>query len=239
MTSLLEDLLDSELANNNIRITTEKVYEIVRGDIQTYKEGLARSKTLGTAKSLLEFYDLVRQAIEDYERRAGTPEVNQIRFTEEEPDVDAKTETITFSLVSREPGAFQQGAPMEARVKNMRPMLREEAVDEENPDYRKAIMGYWHDNIVRFTCWARTNKTANARAMWFEDLMDEYAWWFKLQGVSRVLFWQRNTDIVAKVGGNKWYGRPIDYFVRTEKIQVFTEKTIEEIIVRMMTKKEL
>jgi hypothetical protein len=68
--------------------------------------------------------------------------------------------------------------------------------------------------------------------------MEEYSWWFKLQGLDRVLFWGRNSDIVTTVNENKWYGRPIDFFVRTEKIRTFQEKTLEEILVRLSTKQE-
>jgi hypothetical protein len=112
-------------------------------------------------------------------------------------------------------------------------MHREEGDDKENPGYRYVIKGYWYDNLVRFTCWARSNKAANARAEWFEQLMQEYSWWYALQGVNRVLFWDRGSDIVSVVDGNKWYGRPIDFFVRTEKLRVFSEKELEQILIRL------
>jgi len=238
----LENLINSELTEDSVKLVVQEVFQIVRGDTPTKAELLQRSKTLGQAKSLLEFYDLVRQAIENDEKNRGVPEKNKILFTEEDPDVDAVTETITFSLVSREPGIFQRGSPRDAGgsnvVRNLRPRLREEKPDPEHPGYRFAITGYWYDNVVRFTCWANTNKTANARAVWFEDLMEEYAWFFTIQGVNRVLFHARQADVVAEIGGQKWYGRPIDFFVRTEKLRVFSEKTIEEIIVKLMTKSE-
>lgn len=235
--SVLQDLLRDDLLDDNIRIRVQRVYQILRGDTPTKQEELARSKTLGKAKSLLEFYDLVRQAIDDYEKRAGLAEEKKIFLTEEEPDIEARTETITLGLVSREPGAFQQGRPLEAKVRNLRPRLREEKDDPENPGYKMAITGFWYDNVVRFTCWATTNKAANARALWFQDLMEEYSWFFKINGVDRCLFVGQGTDLVLDVSGKKWYGRPIDYFVRTERLRVFSEKAIEEILIKVMTKK--
>jgi len=232
----LEDLLREDLKEDNIRIKVQEVYQIIRGDALTREQSLARSKTLGKAKSLLEYYDLVRQAIDDYEKRAGISEEKKIFLTEEEPDVDARTETIALSLVSREPGAFQQGAPQEAKIRNLKPRLREEVVDPDNSGYRMAVTGFWYDNVVRFTCWANTNKVANARAMWFQDLMEEYSWFFKIQGVDRCLFIGQQSDLVLDIQGKKWYGRPIDFFVRTERLRVFSEKTIEEIIIKIMTK---
>ena len=236
MSSLLLGLLNEELTEEEQRIIVRNVYEFAKGDLSTRKGPVDRSKTPGPAKTLHEFYDLVRQAINHYESRASVPEANKVNFTEEEPDIDSETESIVFSLVKREPGQFGQGPPLDAKHHNLKPMLREEADDPDNPGYKCAVTGYWYDNVVRFTCWARTNKAANARAMWFENLMEEYTWWFRLQGVSRVLFWGRDADIVTEVTGNKWYGRPIHFFVKTEKVRVFKQKTLEEIFIDIKTK---
>ena len=234
-TSTLQDLLNEGLDENNRRIIVETVFNL---DFSLTREhstrGSAdRSKTPGKAKSLLEFYDLVRRAVDDMETRAAIAADHRVNFTEEEPDVESQTETITYSLMKRSPGMFSGGAPFEGRVHNLVPMFRETGEDTENPGYRYAIYGYWYDNLVRFTCWARTNKVANARAEWFELLMQEYSWWFTLQGVNRVLFWDRKADIVTTVDGNKWYGRPIEFYVRTERLREFSEKALEEILIRL------
>ncbi len=205
-----------------------------------------KSRTVKPAKSLTEVYDLVRKAVEDYQKRANTPQQNQNAFTEGDPDLKVienlnaqkKSGLISFGLVKRCPGAFSQGKPFEGDVKNMRPLFRESLPDPENPSYRLAHVGYWHDNIIRFTMWAQTNKRANEMALWFEDLMDEYDWFFKAEGCNRLMFWERKEDKTLDIDGNKWYGRPIDYFVRTEKIKIFSEKTIEQIVLNIVTKQE-
>jgi hypothetical protein len=234
MAEVLEDILDEELTENQRRIYVQQAFEYIVGETtQQGRTGQTRSVTPGKAKSLLEFYDLVRQAIGHLEDRASVPEENKVRYTEEEPDTNSSTETITFSLIKREPGQFGQGAPFGAQHRNLRPILREEFTDPTHAGYRVATTGYWYDNLVRFTCWARTNKVANARAEWFEDMMEEYTWWFRYNGVSRVIYWGRGTDIVTEVDGNKWYGRPIDIFVKTEKVRVFTERELEEIFINL------
>lgn len=234
MTSLLQDLLDVDLTKEEQRIVVQQAFDFMKGDPAQRRTPTGRRNTTpGQAKTLLEFYDLVRQSVVDLQTRAGVPEENRLRFTEEEPDTNSETETITFSLMRREPGQFGQGPPFGAQHHNLRPMLREEFNDPDTPGYRIATTGYWYDNLVRFTCWARTNKAANARAEWFENLMEEYTWWFRLQGVSRVIFWGRDADIVTQVGEDKWYGRPINYFVKTEKVRVFSEKTLEEILIKL------
>lgn len=233
MGSILQDILVDDLKENDIRVKVEQIF-----DINFQQDLNPRSTTPGNSKSLLEFYDLVRQAINDYETRAGTLTVNKVIFTEEEPDADSDTETITFSLIARNPGSFSQGTTGEGRIKNRRPIQRDVGEDLENPGYKYVTNGFWYDNIVRFTMWARTNKVANVRAEWFEDFMENYIWWFRLQGVNRVLFEQRNADILTVVDNNKWYGRPIDFFVRTEKLRTFSEKKIEEILIKLAVKEE-
>jgi len=236
--STLQDILSEDQVTEEPRIIVRQQYSEIVSELRDVHPGLERSKTLGEAKSLLEFYDLVDQAIEMYETRAGIPEHYRVNFTEEQPDFESETETITFSLVRREPGAFSQGAPFQGDIRNLRPMFREEGEDPENPGYRQITTGYWYDNIVQFTCWARTNKTANKRARWFEDLMEEYAWWFTMQGCQRAIYQGQETDLVAVVNENKWYGRPINFFVRTEKLRTFKEKTLEEIYIKLAVERE-
>lgn len=236
MATGIKDLLNPDLAQNNIRIYVEKVMEDLgfqANQAHSTKQLLTRSKTPLPAKSLNEFFLLVKKVIDDMELRAGTPEEEKVVFSEEEPDVNSTSEMITFSVVSRKPGSYSQGSPFEGKVVNLRPVPRESLPDPDNPGYNLQINGYYFDNLVKFTCWARTNKEANARAMWFENLMLEYSWVFKLQGIQRVIFLEREADIVNVVDKNKWYGRPLNYFVRTEKLTVFSEKTIEDIILRL------
>jgi hypothetical protein len=229
--TVLQDILSEGLTEEQARIIVQQVSQVhVERSEDRFSD---RSKTLGQAKSLLEFYDLVRQAINDYDTRAGTIEQHRIKFTEEEPDASSQTETVTFSLVKREPGMFDQGPPFGGTVRNLRPMIREIQDDEEHPGYKRIITGYWYDNIVRFTCWARTNKRANYRAWWFENFMQEYSWWFTMSGVARVLYWGQKPDVTLTVNQNKWYGRPIDFYVKTERIRVFSEKTLEEILIKL------
>lgn len=232
MAGTLEDLLPTGVEPHKLRILVETVYDLnVQSDTLP-----AKSKTLGATKSLIEFYDLVNRALTDYQARAGISLVNYVNFTEEDPDPKDTTEVISFRLIRREPGAYSQGAPFEGSVKNLKPIVRETGVDDDNSDYRFAIQGYWYDNLIRFNCWARTNKQANERACWFEDFMEDYTWWFKLQGVNRILFWGRGEDQTVDDDGNKWFGRPLDYFVRTEKLRRFEEKKLEEILIKLDAK---
>lgn len=232
MASLLEDLLDPDLSVETRKIVIGSWYTESLGDFT--RDPALRSRTTGRAKNLIEFYSLVGDALTNYQEREGIAIEDRVRYSEEEPDIDAKTESIVLGLVKRQPGAFGKGQPFESNVLNLRPTVREVTDDKENPGYQLSTLGYVHDNIIRFICWARTNKAANRRAMWFEKFMDEYTWWFRLQGTKRVIFWGRNQDITLDISGNKWYGRPLDYYVATEDISVYSQKKVEEIVLNLL-----
>lgn len=233
--SLIQNILTDEMSTNNRRITVERIYEASFLRDTTLSQ--RKIRTPKEAKwSLTDVYTKMRQAIENYEERANTPTENRITFTEDESDRKSHTEIISVKCINRHPGLFSQGTPYDAgkagAVKNLLPILREEINDPEHKGYRIAILGKWFDNVVRLTCWARTNKRANYRADWLETLMEEYMWWFKSEGIDRCIFIDRGEDKTEDVDGNRWYGRPLDYFVRTEKISMRSEKQIEEILIK-------
>jgi hypothetical protein len=64
-------------------------------------------------------------------------------------------------------------------------------------------------------------------------MMEEYTWYFRYSGVNRIFYQGRGREIVREFHNNKIYGRPIDYFVRTEKLRVMSQKTMEEILIHL------
>lgn len=232
MDSLLRtDILDPELLKSpeRIKVYAETQFSAIISNV--VQERL--TTTPGAAKDILDVLQLIKQAITDYEERTGVNEDGKVGLIYEKPDTDLQLETISISVDSRNPGSFSQGKPGEGQVKNRRPILREIVNDPDNPGYKRAVLGYYFDNVIRLTSWARTNKQANKRAVWLESLMEEYTWFFTMYGVNRIMFegWRKNETI--DIGGNRYYGRPIDYFVRTEKLWNISQKTLEEIIIKV------
>lgn len=231
---MADSLLRNDLISNSLLVKSQSVKVIA----QTHFNGLInsaikeRTRTPEPAKNIIEVMSLISQAINDYEFRTHVTEDAKINVVYSKPDTDAVLEVISLELTKRQPGMWGQGRPFENNVTSLRPLLREEVEDPEHPGYRRAVLGYFYDNILTLTCWARTNKTANERALWLENLMEEYQWFFVYSGANRVLYQGRKEELVHEVGNNKYYGRPIDYFVRTEKIRQVSEKTLEEICIR-------
>lgn len=196
-----------------------------------------RQVTPGTAKNYFQFCELVSDAMVDYQERLNS--TTKVDLSWEEPDREEITEIITVGLVKRMPGQFDQGAPFEGSVKNLRPIIRESKIDPEAPGYRKVILGKWFDNLVRFTCWAQTNKEAIARSFWFEEFIEKYTWFFTASGVARVIFWEQQEDQVIDNKGKKLYGRPLLFYVKTEELTSFSEKELEEIYINLVMKKQV
>lgn len=234
--SLIQDILDDDLSDNNRRILVNHIYR--ESFLRDQSSRQPYLKTPKEAKSSLsDVYTHIRLAIENYENRQNTPTKNRVTFTEDKSDREKHPEVISVKCIERNSGLFSQGTPYDAgkqsAVKNMLPRLREERPDPDYPGYNIAILGKLFDNIIQLTCWAKTNKRANYRVDWLETLLEEYVWWFKAQGINRFLFMKRGEDIVeGESDDNRWYGRPLDYFVRTEKISMISEKQIEEIIIK-------
>lgn len=225
------DLLSEELSTEQqkVKVISESAYNtIVRNAVRLEQ----KTRTPGPAKNILEVMDLIKSAVEDYEERVHATEDSKIHITYEQPDKPTNLEALTIKLIRREPGMFGQGSAFENNTRQLKPLLREEIEDRENPGYKRAIMGQFYDNVLRLTCWARTNKTANDRSLWLETVMEEYVWFFAHSGVNRFLYYGRGPEETITVDGEKIYGRCLDYFVRTEKIITISQKELECIVVR-------
>lgn len=225
---LRDDILTPELLEAEPRVIVSTVYSNLIE--QTEKP---RSATPHPAKNIVETLDLIVDAIQDYETRTHVLERDKIRIVYENPMDPIEYDTVTLSIARRQPGSFSQGAPFEGSVKNRRPLLREEFADPDNPGYRKAVLGYFHDNIIRITCWGLTNKSANKLMLKVEEIIEQYIWYFRLSGVNRFLYEQHGLQVEHTVNNARIYGRPIDYFCRTETIRTVSEKELEVVCVNL------
>lgn len=228
MSDLRTDIISPELLTDpyQVKVVAESIFQNIVGQAVTYE----RTVTPGDSKDIIETMELVGKVILDYQERVHATEGSKVIITYEKPDRAIETETISISIADRNPGQFAQGSSHEGGVKNRRPILREQVEDPDNPGYQRAVLGYFHDNVLRLTCWARTNKEADKRALWLEQVMEEYAWYFAYSGVNRMLYEGWRVPEVINIDNNRYYGRPIDYFVRTERLSNASEKVLEEIL---------
>lgn len=235
-----DSLLRTDLLSEDLTVAPETiVVEAQRQFDAVLSTAIAsnKTKTPKSSKDIIEVLELIRQAVLDKYSKDHKTEDAKIDVTYQEPDKMIDLETISMTFTNRVPGQFAQGPPQikSGVVKNRRPILREVLDDEDNPGYKKAFLGYFFDNVIELTPWARTNKQANARALWLEELMEEYTWFFVYSGTNRVFFDSWGSNRTVNIDGNKFFGRPINYFVRTERILEIKQKTLEQILLRHAT----
>lgn len=228
-------IIDQDLLTNPNSVTFDKdnVSEVYQQIYNGLKNNAAtnKSQTPNPAKSILEIPTLIKTIIDNAQESVATE--NKVTWSSEFPDEISQLERITFGVTKREPGTFDRGAPFEGRVKNLRPILREEKDDPNHPGYKIAILGYCFDNIFQLTCCARTSWQAEMRAYWLEELLQQYDWWFVLNGVPRFIYMGRDKEKIEMVDGNKIYCKKLNYFVRTEKLISISTKTLENLTVKL------
>jgi hypothetical protein len=193
------------------------------------------SKSVGPSKNFKETIDLIKKAVTDYEERGNLLSKSGVKFTYSDPVHIVELDVITVDPGIRKPGRFSRGrvSKSDSITREVRPHVREEREDPESRGYRLTILGQWFDNWVDFVCWGRTNKEALARALWFENLMEEYLWLFTMSGVSAILYQGRKSRKVKNIGENVIYGYPVEYYIRTEKITQVSEKTLERMAIHI------
>jgi hypothetical protein len=211
------------------KMTSEEVRQMIwQGIIQNTMSTQQAGVGPNPPADLPKFFEMLDYAVKEQQKKDGEP--HPIDVVENYPPTYKQNETITFSVRRREPGTFSKDKPFDGK-KNYKPILRESYPDPENPGYRIQVLGLWFDNLVEIMCWALTNKAANARATWLENLMLSYAWYFRYNGVQQILYAGRESDKRIDVENIVVFQRPLLYYLRTEKLFTVSEKTIEDLLV--------
>lgn len=208
---------------------------IIRNNMQLLRprQGPNRLKSPEPAKDIDGFYELVGQALRQYQLQEGKAEDRLIIFTEDWPPDEYKRETISFQLKSRMPAVMGKTAP-EGSPREYKPNLRDSFPDPDVPGHEIHEIGWMMDNYIRFVVWSQSNKEANKLALWFEDFMNCFLWFFRKQGVNQLYFYEREDDF--QIFEKRLVGRPLVYFVRTEKVTQVRERVLEELVVSLTVK---
>lgn len=138
------------------------------------------------------------------------------------------TDTLTWSIIRREPGGLRK--PFED-PREIKPRHREmvKFVELDNCDYLHSIEGQLFDNIVQFDIWTQTNERAESLAVWFQDFLERYRWVWKYNGVKEILFWQQNADAIVTRWRNDIVSRSIQVYFQTERLRTYPVRRIVDI----------
>lgn len=172
--------------------------------------------------SLYDFLDMVAlivdNAMEEYNVEFLTDEQQNIL---KDPEIPINKAYISYKVRNRVPS------------KEYKPIAREEIIecDEKNEQRKGMIFGQTFDCIVQFNVFSTENKLANQVMEKFEELMIQYAGYFKKQGVRDLYFKEQVTDSEYNNFRETLSVRNIRYYVQVEKLMVIFNRRINDVLV--------
>lgn len=157
------------------------------------------------------FFSLSKQIFDDFATRTKVPVVPLV---EEYPPLDMASigqELVTFRLISRQPANLST----DARSRPQRSFKNSYSYKDKNyGDNVIEVMNRPLDHEIEFTVWATSNKLANKRVIWLENLLLTQTWVYKSQGADRFHFIKRLQDGYLTTGQQRIFYRPLRFFLR-------------------------
>lgn len=185
------------------------------------------------AHDLNAFFRLVHFALQSKQSVEGIPSDKRLLFVEEDPPENIDTEAITFELYRRDNGSFSRGAPGQGTVKERTHHLRRIEPHPDHPGEELLTFGKFYDNWIDFNIYARSNKTARERLLWFEGMMGSYAWYFELFGF-KVSYEGTSKRERVEIDGRKITKYPVRYFVRTDDVYHVGYQELKDVAIAVM-----
>jgi hypothetical protein len=173
------------------------------------------------------FFLLAKNLIDDASSRSGKPTVS---ITEEYPPEDmAKfgNEVISYRVISREPANMSTDGERRPH-RRFRP-----SYTVKDPDVGDNIIQVHTrplDHDIEFTCWATSNKLANKRVLWLENLFVAHTWAFKIQGADRFIFERRLSDGYMTVNNQRLIYRPLRFKLRFNEFQTVASYELKNVL---------
>jgi len=177
-----------------------------------------------------EFIDDMFDFLKGYQEKTG--EFKDFSFNAEFVDQipgEDESNSLRYEIDNREYAAGAQG------IKDPRWMLRDILEDSNYPGYSVLVYTKPFENIITFTSWSKNYRDADRAADKFEDLIETYTKIFKLKGLNELRFIKRASDVFRERENHTWYGCPITYMVKTTKVKLVYEKTLEDMLIQLTT----
>lgn len=180
--------------------------------------------------SINDFFLLVQNALIVRQNSEGVSSAHRVLYLEEEPSEEVDTESICFELIRREPGDFSQAPIGKGSIKEVTPHYRGEIKDPGRPGERLITMGKFYTNWITFNIYARTNKQARKRLIWFEKVMEGFRWYFGLFGFKTIYEGTSSRETI-KLGELKLTKYPVTYAVRTDDTYHINRQELRKLVI--------
>ena len=181
--------------------------------------------------NLERFFNICDELIQSAQNSEGIVEESKVVLIEEYPPVsisDFGTEVITFRVIERKQGMMNAkgtGRPQRKSTyshEEVRPSLPNKVITVESRPI---------DHVIEFNCWGLSNKIANKRAIWLEKLFINSAFVFEVKGAERFYFKERLADNYITVNGQRFFSRPLRFFLRYREFDAKAVSIIKQILI--------
>lgn len=168
------------------------------------------------------FFAKAAELIDYLQGLEGIPSNRRVKLIEEYPpdpiaDLGPSGEIITFKVKERKPANMSTDG-------NSRPQRKAtwsyDLQSKYEPNKVVVVESRPIDHKVEFSCWAKTNRQANQRALWLERAFITHAWAFEVKGAERFYWEGRGADTTLTSGQHRICQRPLNFFLRTREFEV-------------------
>ena len=222
---------------DNLNLPPDLADSGVNGIVQIFmrevKDRMVTNGRFPQAGEINDFFSLVHKCIISKQRTENIADDKMVLFVEDDPPEKLDTETITFFIKSRSPGQFAQGPVGTNSHKEVRFHIRSVKEHPEHPGEQLVVSGKFYDNVIRFNIYAKTNKQARKRLIWFTQLMDQFQWYFALSGFKIIELGvsERERVKVQKEGESYMLTMyPVDYYIRSEELRYTGTQELKQVV---------
>ena len=184
-------------------------------------------------KDITHFYKLFREIVSAVTRQEGL--TWDMIVSREYPDSQNQKvwqDIITFKLKKRElAGVNQRSVDEPITVRPFKPMLVRTVPDPKYPGHEIEIYEQQYESTICVTPWTLSPEESNFRAMWLEETMFAFNYYFLANGIDEIVYRGREEDVerMLSPGQVKHFGCPMYFWVRTAKRYYKRLKTLDEV----------
>ncbi len=233
-TQVRSDLLEAD----EFRVT----FTDVNGELSLVEEGLRldnpyefdpeRFLPNTVAMTLPRFFSVAAEVINDAQAREGKISSKRVPLVEEYAAEymsemgDEGDEVIAFRVLRRRPSPMNPSATDRQQRKAM---FSYSLQSKNHPNKVIEVESRPVDTLIEFSCWAKSNRLANLRALWLEKLFISYSWAFAVKGAERFYWEDRGADTYMTHGQQRLFYRPLNFTLRTREFEVKTRPALRSI----------
>lgn len=152
-------------------------------------------------------------------------------YQEKEP----KTPSITYRVISGQPGAFGRGPENSPTTRQRDKILIESVSDPNDINNQYYIFNSSSDFHIEISTYGKTPEEADKVRRWVEDSIQSNIWYLKYSGIRSFFFSQRLSDNKIEIGEDIIHQRTLKYFVMINELSWTSLQKLRQLILTVRT----